>query len=239
MNETNPQNNNLKDQILKKIKSGEVAMRPRAYFVAKVLLVSFVVFITFITSALLISYILFSIKAQGGIFLLSFGTRGFYEFILVFPWILLLINIFLLIVLDLLLKHFKFCYNRPLLYVFLISLTTITVFGSLVNYTSFHQAMMSRAESQKLPMFGGFYKGLRGSHKNQGIFRGEVASTSVGSFTLKRNIYDDDLEDLPIQVFVPNGLDVSLMLRVGDQVFIAGDIVEGDIHAYGITIVNQ
>jgi hypothetical protein len=239
MNEINTQNNNLKEQILNKIKSGEVAMRPKAYFVCKVFLLMFVSFLTFIVSVILVSYLLFSIRVGGGIFLLGFGTRGFYEFILIFPWILLLINILLLLILDSLLKRFKFGYNRPMLYLFLVTLTAITFLASLINFTPFHKELMSRAEGQKLPMVGGFYKGLRVSHKGQGIFRGKVASTSVNSFTLERNEYDVGLEDMPIKVFVPPGMDMRDILKVGDQVFIAGDLVNSEIRAYGITIVRE
>ncbi len=239
MNETTSQNYNIKEKILKKIETGEVAMRPKAFFMLKVFLLLFIVLLTFIASILLVSYLLFSISVGGGIFLLGFGTKGFYEFILVFPWILLLINIGLLVILDLLLKRFKFGYNRPILYLFLISLVAITLFGFLINFTPFHSKLMHRAEGKRLPMFGGFYSGLRGSHKGQGIFRGIVASTSVDTFTLKRNDYDIDLDDFPIKVLTPPGMKVLSLLQVGDQVFIAGDLINGEIHAYGITKIGK
>ena len=234
MNDTKPQNNSLTEQILKKIEVGEVSMKPKAYFIARVGLLMFVLVLTFLTSALLISYILFSIKAGGKIFLLGFGTRGLFEFVLMFPWLLLVINVILLLFLDSLLKHFKFAYNRPILYLFLGTLVVITLFGSLINFTPFHGSMMHRAEKRSLPMFGSLYSDIRKSHRENGIFRGIVATVSTSTFTIRHNDYDIDVDDSQLKVFTPSNVDISGLLHIGDEVFVAGDVINSEIHAYGI-----
>lgn len=239
MNNETQQNNSFKEEILKKISAGEVSMRPRAYFVLKMFILVFVVIVTTITSILLISYTLFILHTGGHVFLLGFGAKGIYEFLMIFPWLLLIFNIILLLFLDFLLKRFKFAYNRPILYVFLGTLVAITLCGSLFNFTSFHKDMMYRAEGKRLPFGGGFYQGLRKSHKANGIFRGEVVSIASSTFVISHNEYDTDDNYGTVRVLVPSGFVIDTFLSIGDEVFIAGDVVNNDIKAYGIQKIED
>ena len=234
MNNETSQNNNIKEEIFKKIEAGEVSMTPKAYFVLKVALFIFVMFITFITSVLLVSYILFFVRAEGHLFLLGFGTRGFYEFVLVFPWILLLIDALLLLFFDWLLKRFRFGYHSPIIYLFLGTLAVITIFGCIIYRTPFHRNLMYKAEGNHLPFGAGMYDGLRKSHRKVGIFRGEVVTVSGNTFTIKYDDYDTPGDDAPLNIISPADVDVSTLLKPGDQVFVAGDLINGQIRAYGI-----
>ncbi|KND47680.1 MAG: hypothetical protein AB201_01960 [Parcubacteria bacterium C7867-006] len=236
MNTENTQINNIKDQILNKINSGEVNMKPKYYFMLKLALLGVTIFLTFILSSIIVSYVLFSIKVSGQFFLLGFGAKGFYHFIMALPWVILGIDIALIIFLDWLLKSFRFGYNSPVLFLFIGTLASITLLGSLINFTSFHKGLLYRAEQKNLPIAGGFYMGLRKSHGNQGIFRGEIISIEgTSTFYMKYNDYDSDADDMTIEVFVPGNTDVySLSLNPGDQIFIAGDKMSDGIRAYGM-----
>ena len=226
--------NNLRDNVFKKIEAGEVSMKPKSYFLLKVAVLIFVVFVTFVISVFLISYILFSVQAAGHMFLLGFGTRGLYEFIVIFPWFLLLVDAFLLLFLDFLLKRFRFGYHSPIIYLFLVTLGIITVFGSIVYRTPLHKDLMYEAEGNHLPFARGMYDGLRKSHRKVGIFRGEIASTSGNIFTIKYDDYDTPGEDEPLEIVAPPGVEVGVLLHVGDKVFVAGDVVDGQFRAYGV-----
>ena len=139
MIETTSQNNSLESRILKKIKSGEIHMRPKAFFILKISLLVFVALLTFITSVLLWSFIIFSIKVEGHLYLLGFGSYGLHHLMLIFPWFLFFGNVVLLLFLDWLLKLFKFGYHRSLVYLFLGTLFIITILGLIVNITHFHR----------------------------------------------------------------------------------------------------
>ncbi len=233
----NIQSNNLKDQILQKIKSGEVHMKPKYYFVLRVVALAVTIFLTVILSIILVSYVLFSINVSGQFFLLGFGARGFYQFLMALPWFILVLDILLVVFLDWLLKSFRFGYNSPILILFVITLVSITALATLLNFTSFHRALMQRAERNGLPIAGGFYIGLRGSHGSHGMFRGEIVSIEgTTTFYIKRNDFDRDMtSDDTIEVFTPDHMDVySTSLSPGDQVFIAGDKIPSGIRAYGI-----
>lgn len=228
--------NKCKEQVLQKIQKGEVKMRPKAFFLAKVVILVTVAVITFIVSVLLMSYTLFSLRTGGQIFLLGFGRRGFYEFLILFPWFLLLIDVGLILGLDWLIKRFRFGYHNPVLFIFSGSLIIITIFGTVINMTSFHKNMMDLAEQKTLPVpgVGGLYTELRKTHKDRGLFRGEVISIATSSFYIKSSKYDTDNSETGLEVSVPKGFDVDYVLDIGDEVFIAGDLASGSIRAYGV-----
>ncbi len=226
---------NKKEEILEKIRKGEVKMRPKAFFLAKISLLVFVAFITFVVSVLLVSYTWFNLRAGGHILLLSFGGRGFFEFFLLFPWFLLLIDVMLILFLDSLLKKFKFGYHHPVLFVFLGSILVITLAGSMINMTSFHKNIMQMAENKKLPIpgVGGFYSDLRKSHEESGLFRGIIVSLATSSFIIRGKEGTKTFE-----VFTPKGFGVITFLNVGDTVFVAGDVEGNMVRAYGIRRIS-
>ncbi len=228
------ENNKIAESVLKKIEIGEVKMKSRRYFLFKVGLLLALIFLTFLTSVTLVSYLLFSLKTGGYLFLLGFGTKGIYKFLLVLPWFLLCFNALLLFFLDYLLKRFRFGYNSPLIYLFLGTLFLVTIFSYLINFTSIHRAVMHRAMEERLPIGNHFYKNIRMSHKNKGIIRGEVVSIGEDFITIRHMKYDRD-GGLEEKIFIQNGANLDSFIEIGDEVFIAGDIASGtQMSAYGV-----
>lgn len=240
MNNQNIKSNiDIKDAVFKKIECGEVSMRPKSFFYFKIALLLGSILFALIISSFLISYIIFSIRAGGQIYLLGYGTRGIYEFFMIFPWVILVIDIALLFFIDWQLKNFRFGYNSPIIYLFLGTFVVMTILGSLINFTSFHRGMMYRAENRKLPIAGELYGGLRRSHSSSGLFRGLVQSVEGNIITIIHNDYDSDLDDGLVRVIAPSGIDLSSMIKIGDEVFVAGDATtSSQIRAYGITKIT-
>jgi hypothetical protein len=225
--------NNIKNQVFKKINNGELNMKPRAYFVAKVALLVFITSITFIVSALLVSYIIFSMHAGGNFFLLTFGPRGLYRFFLIFPWILLCSIIILIFILEWLLNKFSFGYNKPLVYLFLGTLVFLTAIGSLIDLTSFHGTLLKQTEEKKF-VLPGFYSGIRKSNKNMGIYRGTVSSISTSTFIITHDSYDSEPDYGALVVNVPQSFTSLELIKIGDDVYVAGDLNENGLQAFGI-----
>lgn len=226
--------NNIKDEILQKIKAGEICMKPKNRFMRDLALLISIVILTFILSTILVSYTLFSLYASGHLFLLGFGSKGIYEFILHFPWLLMSADAILIIFLDFLLKRFRFGYNNPIVYLFLGTLLLTGILGAIINLTAFHRNLLLRAEKQSLPVFGGFYQGLRKSNEETGTYRGRVVSIEGNVFVLRRNNYGTGLDETLLRIVSQVGVIVNTKLRVGDEVFVAGNIVNGMVEAYGI-----
>lgn len=233
------ENNKIAEKVLKRIEVGEVKMKSRTYFAFKVGILFVLIFFTFLTSVALLSYLLFSLKTGGSLFLLGFGTKGVYKFLLMLPWFLLCLNAVLLFFLDYLLKRFKFGYNSPFIYLFLGTLFFVTIFSYFINFTSLHRMVMHRAMEEGLPIGNRFYSEIRRSNKAQGIIRGEVVSIGDDFIIIKHMQYDRD-GGTEEKIMIQNGANLDNFIKVGDEVFVAGDIASGtQIRAYGVRRLPQ
>jgi hypothetical protein len=237
MNEDNT--HNLKERVLGKIQAGEVKMKPKMYFALQVILLGILAAATFAVSWLLVSYIFFTLRAGGYIYLLGFGTRGVYHFIMVFPWIILLIDMILLLIFDSLLKSFKFAYHSPVIYLFLGSLLVITLLASMVNFNSFHEVLLRRAEQQRLPIMGSLYAGIRRSNGRGGVFQGVVVELEGNTFEMRPYRQDEATNTPLIRVVFPGHASTTQFLKVGDEVFVAGKALNNEIEAYGIGKISS
>ena len=234
----------IKDSILQKIKTGQVSMRPKAYFVFGMIALVVLTFLIVVTTIFLISYTVFTIVVSGHLLLLGFGWRGVGAFILLFPWVAFLIDILLLLALDWLVRRFRFGYNRPIVW-FFFGMTVLLVFlGYIVSTASFHGELLHQAEHNELPPplspMGPLYGQIRVSHRANGVINGIVTSISGNTFTVTHNDYDTDLDDATTTIIAPAGTDVGTFLKVGDHVIVGGDIMpDGSVHAYGVTKFNS
>jgi hypothetical protein len=231
----------IKNKILDKIKSGQVSMKPKAYFVVTMIAFVALSLLVLVTTIFLISYTLFSVIVSGHLLLLGFGLRGMEAFIILFPWFALLLDIVLLVLLDWLVRRFRFGYNRPIVFFFL-GMTVLLVFlGYVVSVTSLHSTLLQEAEHNQLPsplspMVGPFYQSMRISHRANGVVQGTVTSIDGNMFTIRHDDYDTDIDDATTTIMAPAGVDVSNFLQLGDHVLVGGDIMsDGSVHAYGVT----
>ena len=247
MNEQNPQQNNdnatLQKNILDKIRNDEVTMRSKNYFAFKVVLLVIVAVLVLLTSSLLVSFIFFSVSVSGRLLLLGFGWRGFEVFFITFPWGTLLIDIIFVVLLESLLKKFQFGYRNPILYT-LGSILLITVFiGIVIEKTPFHDSLLHREETQTLPpVIGSFYIDVKRPPHERGVFRGTVASIDGNTFVLQSGDIDPDLDDatssLSLRVVLGSNVMASSLVSVGETIFVAGNITNGNIYPYGITKIS-
>ncbi len=231
MNEENKQIH-IKEEVIKKIESGEIHMTSKAYFVFKLVVLAFLVVLIFFTSIFLLSYILFSLSAGGHFFLLRFGVEGVYNFFVTLPWFFLVINVLLVLLLDRLLKSFKFGYKSPALYLFIGTFVFVTLLSTLVNYTSFHGTMERRAYENKLPLGNDLYSGTRSPKALPNSFRGFVVSIEDNTFMMS-------IGTTTIKVVAVKDLELKNHLKEGDLVFVAGKIVDREIKAYGIKKLSK
>jgi hypothetical protein len=232
MNEENTQLN-IKEEVIKKIESGDIQMKSKKYFVLKLILLATLIVLIFSVSTFLLSYILFGLSSGGHFIFLRFGFKGFYHFVLTLPWLMLILNVLLVLLLDRLLKSFRFGYKSPVLYLFIGTFIFVTLFSSLLNLTSFHGALGKRADERKLPNIGNkVYSGIRSPKSLPGSYRGVVVSISMNTFEMSQG-------SSSIKVIALPNLDLNEHLKVGDIVFVAGEIIDNQIKAYGIKKLNK
>ncbi len=178
---------------------------------------------------------MFSIHESGELLLLGFGEKGLRALTALFPWLTLLLAFGAILLLEWLLRYFKFGYRISMLRIFL-TLTAIAITGSiLINLTPLHARLLERADHDTLPVIGAIYEEIHDSHQQQGVFRGYVASTSAGSFTITHNDNDRDTDDGSWTIIPPVGFDI-VSLSVGDRVYVAGKLQRDLVYAYGVKI---
>jgi len=151
------ENSITKENILNKIKKGQVEMRPRVYFILKMLFFAVLTIFTFFLSLFIVSFIIFILKANGNLFLFGFGRSGFRMFLVSFPWLFGLLVVLLIGLLGIFAKEHKFVYTKPFAYSVLGIILMLLITGFLLSQTPFHNRLFDRAQRGGLPMMGQVY----------------------------------------------------------------------------------
>lgn len=229
------ENKDIKSLVLEKIQSGKINMRPRFYFVLKVAILILVAVLTLLVSSLLVSFIIFSLMASGMLFLFGFGLRGFLMFFLLFPWPLFVLEVVFIILLEWLVKRFKFGYRLSFSRLLLVILSLSVVIGVIIDITPLHRDFQHRAEQRNLPLVGDFYREIRRPQPNQEIFRGVVSDAGTSSFVLNHKNDGAGSSSQKYFVILPPDVPGFVVPSNGDVVFVAGKLMPDGtaISAYG------
>ena len=236
MNNNPLQKNTLEEQILEKIKKGKIQMKTKTHFVLKNVLVLFVSILVFCVSALLVSYIIFSIQTSNQIILLGFGIKGIELFFILFPWLVFLIDIILILILNALLRDFKISYRMPLIQVIAIIFILTILGGVALNDTHIHDNFMKSVEEGNFSALGSLYENLRKSLPSEGIFKGKIIAINNDSITIKHNDADGDKDDWTQIVNVSDSQLANL--QVGNNVFVYAHYQNGFMVARGIQKID-
>lgn len=220
--------NTLKDTILEKIESDQVKMRPKLFYVLKVGLVAAVGVAILVVVSLLTSFILFSIWVSDRAFLLGFGARGINTFLMLFPWRLFILAFVLVVIFTVLIRSFRFGYRSPILYFSIIALGLSIGSGFLIARTPLHQGLSERDRVHHLPVLHGIYHHVSRPAPSNDVFRGFVRTI------MEQSIRVEDEEQRIVTVVLPANWSNRIVIKVGDQLFIAGDWHGATFRAYGL-----
>lgn len=235
MNE-NHKKDSIQQSVLDKIRAGTIRRRPRWQFMLRIVSAVIVAALLLIFSALVISFILFSLHESGEQFLLGFGVHGIEVFLSLFPWLFALIALGLIILLEWLLQGFKLGYRIPLLNIFLGIMGVSIILGALISSTPLHTTLLRISDKNELPVIGAPYQHVLDHHEDQGISRGKVISVGQDEFVLQHDDHDRDTDDGTFTIRVPADGSVPLP-HVGDQVLVFGEPEQGYIQASNIQML--
>lgn len=149
---------NITSEVQEKIQSGKLKMKPKAFFVLQSTLYIIGAILVLGFTLYLASFIFFILRANGIMDLPRFGFRGYGVILTSLPWLLIILSIILVIILELLGKHFSFVYRWPLMYSLLGVVVVVLTFGVLVGQSRVHYSVLSRAENRSLPFAGPMYR---------------------------------------------------------------------------------
>ncbi len=183
--ETNKNNNNtLGNEILDKIKEGKIKMKSRSYFVMRAILFALGVCVLFLFVIYLISFIVFSLRVSGLVFLPGFGFFGLRILLGSLPWLLIILAGVLVIVLEVFAKHVSFVYKRPVVYSLLGIIGIVLITGFIIGFSPFHTSLFHNAREGRLPLIGQLYRGY-GAPRFHNFHNGSIIEITSDGFTME------------------------------------------------------
>jgi hypothetical protein len=224
----------IKEAILHKINTKELLMRPKLYFTIKVAAIIILALSVLLISVFIINFILFGIRINSHEMLLDFGPRGWGVFLRFFPWLLLLLDIVLIIILETLVRNFKFGYKIPALYLLLGLLASIGFLGFVIDRgTDVNDRLLVQSDMHRdHPPFMGIYGSARRAvTPGSGLCLCTVESI-IDDTIVVRDTRSTTTLVLTINDEAPYA--TSTGLQVGDTVFVAGEVRDGVVKAFGV-----
>lgn len=151
-------NEQARDNLIDKIKNGQIQKRPRSYFVLLSALSISGFALLFLIAIFFISFIAFSMRISGSFFLPQFGLPGLWVLIMSLPWALIILSLFFVILLEIFAKKYAFSYKKPIIYS-LAGIVGIALIGSYaIAKTPLHNALLNYSQGRNIPVMGPFYE---------------------------------------------------------------------------------
>jgi hypothetical protein len=232
---SNFEKSTIQKSVLAKIQREDIRMRPRMFFVLKIIGLALLTVLILVISILLCSYVAFTLRLNGHDELLSFGSRGILIFFELFPWPLLALDALLIFLLRQLMRQFKFGYRSPWLPAIII-IAAISIAGGVVldRATPLNDSLLHQADGGHLPPpFGMMYRDSRTPQQpGVGEFRGVVEQ--IQGNTLVLSSYTESTTTR-ITVHVPTqGPDAHETYKIGEGIIVGGQMQNGVVQAFGI-----
>jgi len=217
--------NNIEKQLIEKIKSGDIKMKSRAYFVGRLVLLGLFLVSLFLFIIYLASFTIFSLRTSGAWFLPEFGFAGLRILLGSFPWVLVLLSAVLIFLLEFFAEHFAFVYRRPMM-VSLCGVIVAVLIGSfLVGATPLHAMLFASAQDSRLPVLGDFYNRY-GAPPIKNLYHGLVSELDEDGFKIKTPT-EKTFSVLANQKDFPSLKNI----KEGDAMIIMGELQEHQIRA--------
>lgn len=223
--------NDIKNQVLAAIKSGDVKQHSRRYFVWRGILIGTGIGLVLCLVLYLASFIFFILRQTGVWFVPAFGFRGWFAFFRSLPWLLIALSAVFIIALEILVRRYAFTYKEPLVYSVVGILVIVTAGGFLLFETSLHRTLFGIAEQNNLPApMEGFYRVFGEQHFDD-IHTGMILATTTGGF-----IFQEFGENATASVVIASGTDLPLESNFipSDTIVVFGSESGTIIQAVGI-----
>lgn len=235
MTDNNQEQKSVRDTIFEKIKSGEIKMQPKIFFIFKAILVILGVVLVIFFILFLVSFIGFKIRATGALFLPIFGFFGMRTFFSSLPWILIIIAAILIFALEVFAKNFTFVYRRPIIYSIIVIIFFVILGGFAIERSPFHPDLFWKAKEGKLPIMGDFYRNPNMAPRSQNVYHGVVSEITENGFNIKES--DDKI--LTVITSSDTKFPTGEKIKEGNIVVVMGEKKDGAITALGVRIIND
>jgi hypothetical protein len=229
----------IQKSVLEKIQQREVNMRPRVFFMLKLVGLGVLTFFILILSILICNFVSFIIRLNGHDQLLAFGDRGILLFFQLFPWPLFILDVVLIFLLRQLMRQFKFGYRSPWLPA-IILITAISIAGGLLldRATPINDSLLHQADEGHLPPpLGAFYKDSRSPQQpGMGEYRGVIEKIQGNELFISNPM--ESTTSLLTVLKPQQGPDAHEAFTIGEPVICAGQFQNGVFQAFGIRPID-
>lgn len=219
---------NLQNNILKKIKSGELDMKPRWHFALKGLLLVLGVVLVTLIGIYLLSFVMFTLRQSGVGFIPLYGFRGLSQFVMSSPWLLIALAGAFVVLLQILVSKYSFSYRRPLLYSMIGVVLLVLISSYAIEQTVMHQRLQQFSEQHNVPVFTPMYRGIQENRPDNIIF-GTITDVTETGFVIDSDrgetltiVVTNDTKQRPGTSYEPEGTISVFGERVGDTVTAIG-----------------
>ncbi len=224
----------LEERVLGPIKQGQVKMTPRWHFVLQTVCLSIGGTVILLTLFYLTSFIIFMLDRTGISSVPNFGARGWYAFLISFPWILVLLAGIFIVLLEFLVRRTAFAYRRPVLYSTIGIIILVIGGGYIVAATPLHRDLADYADKGQFPVGNILYQRF-GEPPSHNIHHGQIIRIFPNGFQMKARRTEALNVRITPRTRLPYGADFDL----GDIVVVFGNRSADAIEAYGIREVQE
>lgn len=227
MNEENNEKN-INKTVLSKIESGEIKMKPKMFFVLKLILLILGTVIVILSALFIASFIFFTLKVSGVLMLPGFGFPGFRILFFSLPWLLIFGLIALIVTSELFVKHFHFVYKKPILYSVLVIILIVFLGGFFINNIGFHSSLFQKTKDGRFPLAEPFYREY-GTPKVNGMHYGIVTQIEKNGFKIENPREEELLVSISQKTKMPKS-----EIKKNEAVIILGKRIGNIVHADNI-----
>ncbi len=229
-------NQNKPHSLLEQIKSGEIKMRPRSYFIAKSTLQLIALLLAALLAVFFLSFLVFRLKLSGALLMPGFGVGGIKDLLLSLPLFIVVLVLIFLAVFIWFAERYPIAYQRPLLYS-LMAIVVIVCGGAVLVYsTPLHPYFFRAFSPPGAPsVMRILYFHPRGPEIHNGLV-GEIKTLDESKVELlgpEGKVYKVLVDS---QTFLPGGRDDW---EVGDWLIIRGEIMGNEIRAWAAREINK
>lgn len=138
----------IKNNVIKAIQDGKVAMRPKWHFILNAGLLFIGTVLALLALVYLVSFIIFAQSV----------SHNVTEMLETLPWIVVFLAVVFIIIVEILVRRYSFSYRKPLLYTTLGILALVVLTGFIISRTGLHDDLSDRAHRGELPFGGEIYR---------------------------------------------------------------------------------
>lgn len=229
----------MDSDIIEKIKSGEVKMKPKTYFILKGVLFGFGLVLILFFTIFLFSFVLFVARLNSILFFSTFGLWGLKTFLISFPWASFFVAVGSVLLLEILTKKLTKVYRYPIIYSFLLILIVILAVSLFISKTTAHKKLWEKARQNQLPVAGRLYQDYE-TKKYRDVYVGKVLEKTdkdIRVETEKGEILDIMVTRKTYFLLLPDRKKAEI--KKGNWILVVGKKNGDKINALGIRRVKR